>query len=432
MTTVADRMISLSRSIQRVYEKLIKLLLKKSYRPTLDPLHTNSSTIHYYQDNVNMYTYHPTHHCLGWQGAVLTNFRIEHKHQKRNTKVSYQLDQVATEFLLKINKLAFSPKEDPVRNIQSIIQNKKSGYVYQCDVPSAYAFAQLLHIGRDINADMAASLRLTLFELESQLVYLLSDYPDIFPAYLEMVQMINCLNRQQIIKLIRLIATLSVIDWQTLDPVKQEFYAKALGTEFVLAFNSNMLVTILLQSGNTELILTCAYLFSLLKMLFIVFGFGELVPNIVGFEEYWNVDPYIIDTNFIDENIIQSISLEQLAIQNRVTLFASTYPMLTDLMGGPDIFPYIALQINMMSDAVTTVEERSIAPLGVVMRQSTDVLGIDDPDVAAAVRHIRDDACNGLTVDNLVSRLSVCAACSNAASAAACGTRPSRKSGSSS
>jgi len=46
-----------------------------------------------------------------------------------------------------------------------------------------------------------------------------------------------------------------------------------------------------------------------------------------------------------------------------------------------------------------------IPPLGVVARQSTDVTAINDPLVASAARTIRERACHGLTVDELVNAL---------------------------
>lgn len=48
-----------------------------------------------------------------------------------------------------------------------------------------------------------------------------------------------------------------------------------------------------------------------------------------------------------------------------------------------------------------------IEPLGVVRRQSTDVLAIDDPDVAAAVRFIRANACRGIGVSALLREIAV-------------------------
>jgi LacI family transcriptional regulator len=52
-------------------------------------------------------------------------------------------------------------------------------------------------------------------------------------------------------------------------------------------------------------------------------------------------------------------------------------------------------------------EVQLIEPLGVATRQSTDVVAIDDRDVAAALRYIREHACRGLTVDEVVRNNSV-------------------------
>jgi LacI family transcriptional regulator len=46
-----------------------------------------------------------------------------------------------------------------------------------------------------------------------------------------------------------------------------------------------------------------------------------------------------------------------------------------------------------------------VAPLGVVTRQSTDVLAIEDTLVAAAVKFIRENACKGVTVDDVLKKV---------------------------
>jgi LacI family transcriptional regulator len=46
-----------------------------------------------------------------------------------------------------------------------------------------------------------------------------------------------------------------------------------------------------------------------------------------------------------------------------------------------------------------------IPPLGVTARRSTDTLAVEDADVAAAVRFIREQACGGITVHDVVSRV---------------------------
>ena len=46
-------------------------------------------------------------------------------------------------------------------------------------------------------------------------------------------------------------------------------------------------------------------------------------------------------------------------------------------------------------------EVQLIEPLGVATRQSTDAVAIDDPDIAA-LRYIREYACRGITVAEVV------------------------------
>jgi len=48
-----------------------------------------------------------------------------------------------------------------------------------------------------------------------------------------------------------------------------------------------------------------------------------------------------------------------------------------------------------------------IPPLGIATRHSTDVLAVDDPDVAAALRFIRDHACEGINVENVVAAVAL-------------------------
>ena len=59
----------------------------------------------------------------------------------------------------------------------------------------------------------------------------------------------------------------------------------------------------------------------------------------------------------------------------------------------------------MMSGGSIDRLEYLMEPLGVATRQSTDVLAIDDPDIAAAVRFIRDSACEGIDVQDVLRRV---------------------------
>jgi len=61
-----------------------------------------------------------------------------------------------------------------------------------------------------------------------------------------------------------------------------------------------------------------------------------------------------------------------------------------------------ALLDRMMSGERVTTGARLIPPLGVETRQSTDVLAIADREIAAAVRFIREHACDGATIGDLL------------------------------
>ncbi len=61
----------------------------------------------------------------------------------------------------------------------------------------------------------------------------------------------------------------------------------------------------------------------------------------------------------------------------------------------------------MMNGQSVEGEMELIAPLGIRTRQSTDALAIDDPEVSLAVRMIRDEACRGITVQELLRRIPV-------------------------
>ena len=60
---------------------------------------------------------------------------------------------------------------------------------------------------------------------------------------------------------------------------------------------------------------------------------------------------------------------------------------------------------QLMRGEAVSCDGRLIPPLGVKTRHSTDVLAINDADIVAAIRIIRDQACNGLTVQQLMKQV---------------------------
>lgn len=66
-----------------------------------------------------------------------------------------------------------------------------------------------------------------------------------------------------------------------------------------------------------------------------------------------------------------------------------------------------AAMLDRLMDGKTIVNQTVlIQPLGVHTRRSTEILAIDDPEIASALRYIHENACDGLTVGDLISNLS--------------------------
>jgi LacI family transcriptional regulator len=60
---------------------------------------------------------------------------------------------------------------------------------------------------------------------------------------------------------------------------------------------------------------------------------------------------------------------------------------------------------RLMKGGKATKEELLVEPIGIATRQSTDVLAIDEPNVAAALRYIREHACDGLAVEDVLAHV---------------------------
>jgi LacI family transcriptional regulator len=65
-------------------------------------------------------------------------------------------------------------------------------------------------------------------------------------------------------------------------------------------------------------------------------------------------------------------------------------------------FEAAALLARFMQGELSDSTSIEVKPLGVIARQSTDVLAIDDRHIAAALKHIREQACTGLDVESIL------------------------------
>lgn len=79
-------------------------------------------------------------------------------------------------------------------------------------------------------------------------------------------------------------------------------------------------------------------------------------------------------------------------------------PPLSSVILNPEKIGYegAALLDRLMAGDTSPPTTTFIDPLGIITRQSTDVLAIDDPQVALAVRLVRENACSGLAVSEIL------------------------------
>ena len=68
-------------------------------------------------------------------------------------------------------------------------------------------------------------------------------------------------------------------------------------------------------------------------------------------------------------------------------------------------FEAASLLERMMRGEIVPEDPIAIPPLGVLTRRSTDVLAIDDRAISGAVRFIREHACDGITVEDVLAEL---------------------------
>jgi len=96
-------------------------------------------------------------------------------------------------------------------------------------------------------------------------------------------------------------------------------------------------------------------------------------------------------------------------VDNEQVLCDLCDPPLSSVIPNPERIGYEAAELldHLMAGGVSPFREKAIPPLGVKMRQSSDVLGIDDVDVAAAVSFIRERACQGVNVDQIVEHVAI-------------------------
>jgi LacI family transcriptional regulator len=98
-----------------------------------------------------------------------------------------------------------------------------------------------------------------------------------------------------------------------------------------------------------------------------------------------------------------------LGVDNEELLCEMSHPPLSSVrIGGEQMGQAaVALMERLLDGEAVPTDPPRVAPLGVVTRQSTDVLAVQDPEVAAALRYIRRHAAEGLSVKQMLDSVAV-------------------------
>jgi LacI family transcriptional regulator len=98
-----------------------------------------------------------------------------------------------------------------------------------------------------------------------------------------------------------------------------------------------------------------------------------------------------------------------LGVDDEALLCEIAHPPLSSIRIGAEQIGRVAVYLldEMMKGRRIPGDIKRVPPIEVVTRQSTDVLAVDDSDVAAALRHIRHHAVEGLSVKQLLDEVPV-------------------------
>lgn len=419
MTTISDQIRLISNDIQETFEELIKLVIRKSIPPGLNRItpkpvynpftgmNEQGLVVGCNGDCINKYTYKITNRALGWTEDQIISFRMNAKFAKTADNIYPSIknpNQYRSCRSLNANSplpigLTVPADINPTEVFKYMMDNIFANTISRScgeyadpnfDVDATYSdiWKQLNAVGVDIinQTDMSilpgesarmstAMLRARLYNLERTLSNFNQYFPQMYESYINMVTMINSLSKEKIVWYINLIGVLSYKRWEDLNNIEKSKFTKELGIEIIERTDANELITILIQSGSPELILTGSYLYPLLKMLFVVFGFNNIEPvieninceNLLTADRLQSLQPYfdrnagsrLLRPRIIDEDTISEMSSESLTrsfstdtnisscstttsnqmepldptVYEFVKIFCTIYPTLTSFMG---------------------------------------------------------------------------------------------------
>ena len=98
-----------------------------------------------------------------------------------------------------------------------------------------------------------------------------------------------------------------------------------------------------------------------------------------------------------------------IGVDNDEFLCQLSIPSLTSINIGAERIGYQAARLldRMINGESTFDQSLSFEAAGVIVRQSTDVIACDDPEIAKSLRLIRQNACNFLTVEDILRQIGI-------------------------
>lgn len=133
------------------------------------------------------------------------------------------------------------------------------------------------------------------------------------------------------------------------------------------------------------------------------------LPKPVGLMACNDVRAYQVSNACREVGILVPDEVAIIGVDNDPTLCELATPPLTSIdPNAPKVgYESAALLHRLVDTQETPPYEVLVEPTGIVSRRSSDVLAIPDRDVVEAVRCVRDRACQGFTVENLVDHTAV-------------------------
>ncbi len=305
---------NIGEKIQLAYNPLIQLVLTKQLLPVLSPTKVDQKTVFNPNTRMNQKIYtrpDPSNHvpdyyyklnnkCIGWESDTVSTICFKNRiikttppqrrptilvQKKRNVQIAYnksdQLNQTAiTKGIKSVINIIIG------ENVKTNITNLKSDNEYNSFIPFKDVFKTLREIGEDILDQSDASinpnisLRLSTGNLRVALTFLENALFNLdecrYQQFVEMNRIINSVDQNNVYILNSFLSVLTYTPWSTLQPNEVAYYTDVFGQDFIDAFNSNQLITDLLTEQRPDLIILNSYMYTLSKLLFVVFGYETL------------------------------------------------------------------------------------------------------------------------------------------------------------